>query len=118
MGILSLHNAIAIVCPIEGVSVGSVADRSTWRIDYAPEATLEQKAAAANVLASFDLAGDIAAEDQQAMLREADADYRDIIDRLHATTPVQIKQYVQNNVTDLASAKVLLAKILLLLTRL
>jgi hypothetical protein len=44
-----------------------------------------------------------------------DDDFRDGIARLKGATPAQIKNYVQNNVTDLASAKVLLAKILLLL---
>lgn len=49
-----LSAAIAAVCPIVGVSIGRIADRSTWRIDFAEEATPAQRAAARNVLSSFD----------------------------------------------------------------
>jgi hypothetical protein len=45
----------------------------------------------------------------QALLVEALAD--EFIDRLRSATPDQIKTYVQNNVTDLPSAKVFLAKL-------
>jgi hypothetical protein len=45
-----LHDAIAAVCPIEGVAVVDPVDSSTWRIDFAPEATEEEKAAAQNVI--------------------------------------------------------------------
>jgi hypothetical protein len=45
-----------------------------------------------------------------------DADRIEMLDRLRSATPAQIKTYVQNNVTDLASAKVVLAKILLILS--
>lgn len=40
--------------PIVGVA-GKLSDRSTWRIDFAPEATDEQKALAAQIVAAFDL---------------------------------------------------------------
>lgn len=45
-----------------------------------------------------------------------DPDAQDLLDRLSTATPAQVKAYVQANVTDLASAKLLLAKILLLLS--
>jgi hypothetical protein len=51
---LSLHEAISAVCPIDGVSMGDPKDKSTWRIDYATNATGKQKAAAAAVIAGFD----------------------------------------------------------------
>jgi hypothetical protein len=51
-----LHAAIAAVCPIDGVSIGRKNDKSTWRIDFAPEATDAEKAAADAVKAAFDLA--------------------------------------------------------------
>lgn len=44
-----------------------------------------------------------------------DADFKDLFNRIQTATPAQIKAYVQNNVTDLASAKLLMAKMLLLL---
>lgn len=46
-----------------------------------------------------------------------DADRKDLLDRLQSATPAQIKTYVANNVNNLADAKVLLAKILLILSK-
>jgi len=45
----------------------------------------------------------------------ADTDLQDLLARVQAATPAQVKTYVNTNVTDLASAKILLAKIILLL---
>lgn len=50
----NLHDAIAAVCPIDGVSMGDDGDRSTWRVSFADAATDAQRSAAAAVLASFD----------------------------------------------------------------
>ena len=55
MNIAALHNALALVAPIVGVSVGNSGDRSSWRIDFADGATDDQKSAAQGVIASFDL---------------------------------------------------------------
>jgi hypothetical protein len=52
---LELHNAIAAVCPIQGVSIGNLADKATWRIDYDPAATAPQKQAAQAVITSFNV---------------------------------------------------------------
>ena len=52
----ALEAAIKAVCPILGVSIGRVADKATWRIDFDPTATAEQRAAAAEAFASFDTA--------------------------------------------------------------
>jgi hypothetical protein len=52
---MALTEAIEIVCPIHGVAIGSRNDRRTWRIDYKPEATEQQKAAAQAVLLAFDI---------------------------------------------------------------
>ena len=52
--IVKLSQAIAAVAPIHGVSVGQQNDKATWRIDFKDEATPEQRAAAAEVLTSFD----------------------------------------------------------------
>ena len=46
----------------------------------------------------------------------SDTDYQDLLNRLASATPAQIKNYVANNVTDLASAKMLMTKILLLIS--
>lgn len=49
--LLELHNAIAKVCPILGVA--DLGDGS-YRIDYSPEATAEQKQAASRALETFE----------------------------------------------------------------
>lgn len=46
---------------------------------------------------------------------KTDADRIDLINRLTSATPVQIKNYVDTNVTNLAAAKVLLTKMLLIM---
>src|SRR5690606_25589695 len=53
---VKIHEAVAAVCPIVGVSVGTPNDKSTWRIHYAPDATDEQRAAAIAVVEAFDIA--------------------------------------------------------------
>lgn len=52
--IATLHAAVAAVCPILGVSVGNWADKTTWRVDYAAAATVQQQTAAAGVVTAFD----------------------------------------------------------------
>lgn len=49
-----LDSTIRAVCPIDGVSVGTPGDPATVRIDYRPEATTQQRAAAVSALAAFD----------------------------------------------------------------
>lgn len=49
-----LHAAIAQVCPVVGVCLHDLADRSTWQVDYDPGATVEQRQAAAAVISGFD----------------------------------------------------------------
>lgn len=56
MNTLKLHNALAAVAPIVGVSVGRADDKATWRIDFAADATSGQRDAAQSVLAAFDAA--------------------------------------------------------------
>jgi hypothetical protein len=45
-----LHARIATVCPIDGVSIGSLADRTTWRAGFRVEATAQQRAAAQAII--------------------------------------------------------------------
>lgn len=54
--------------PIEGVAIGNVDDRTTWQARLKPEATAEQRAAAAALVASVDLdAGPVADARDQAL---------------------------------------------------
>lgn len=59
-------------------------------------------------------AASIAFNAKQKVLTD-DADRKDLQTRLNGATPAQIKAYVDNNVNNLADAKTLLKKILLLL---
>ena len=54
----TLHEKIGTVCPIHGVAIGRLADKSTWRIDFKPEATTQQRADAQAVVAAFDVAAE------------------------------------------------------------
>lgn len=49
----SLHAAIADHAPIISVSIGRRDDKTTWRIDFAPEATTAQRVAAEGAMAAF-----------------------------------------------------------------
>ena len=64
--IVALDMRIKAVCPIQGVSVGTRDDKSTWRIDFKPEATVQQRADAQAVVAAFN----VALEEQK--LKDAD----------------------------------------------
>lgn len=50
---VQVHAAISEVAPIEGVSIGAANNKTTWRIDFRPEATGVQRAAAQAVLNNF-----------------------------------------------------------------
>ncbi len=50
---IALDKAIKKVCPIYGISFKDVNDKTTWRIDFMPEASEEQRAAAQKVLQDF-----------------------------------------------------------------
>jgi hypothetical protein len=106
-----LHAAVAAVAPIIGVSIGKPGDRATWRVDFDPSATAAQRTAAQNVINAFD----ITAEEIRVALLQSDLTLIDLRDRLTSATPAQIIAYVDSQVTDLASARTLLKRILLLL---
>ena len=61
-----LDNQINAVCPINGVAIGDAISKSTWRIDFKPEATAQQRSDAQAVVAAFD----VALEEQK--LKDAD----------------------------------------------
>ena len=52
--LMRLHTQLIVVCPIDGISIGRWGDKTTWRVDYRPEATDSQKTAAQVVIADFD----------------------------------------------------------------
>ena len=58
-----IDKAIKAVCPILGISYGRLNDRSTWIINYADDATDEQKRAADELLETLELVEVFAAPD-------------------------------------------------------
>jgi hypothetical protein len=102
--------AILNVCPIESVNTRRV-------ITFKPEATEQQKQAAQVIADSWDFA----APDQQEVIDAAarDAAKADaVIQYLVNHTPAECADYVQSNVTDLASAKQFLKKVAMALSML
>jgi len=53
--ITALHSGVEAVCPIFGISIGRWDDRSTWSIQFRPEATPEQQKAGMEILKNLDL---------------------------------------------------------------
>lgn len=51
----ALDVKIKKVAPIDGVSIGQIDNKSTWRIDFKPEATPAQRRAAQGVVNGFDI---------------------------------------------------------------
>lgn len=52
--IQALNEAIAGVAPINGISIGDWADKTTWRVDFQSDATGAQKLAAQTVIDDWD----------------------------------------------------------------
>lgn len=53
--IVYLEGLVKEVCPhIDGISIGRWNNKSSWRIDYKPEATEEEKKLAMKVFEDFD----------------------------------------------------------------
>lgn len=50
-----MHDAVAAVCPILGISFGSLSDKKTWRINFAPDATPAQMRAAQEAVDALDV---------------------------------------------------------------
>jgi len=64
--LVELDRQIKAVCPIYGVALVDKTDKSTWRIDFKPEATAQQKLDVQAVVSAFD----VTAEEKK--LKDAD----------------------------------------------
>lgn len=95
-----LTEQILAVCPIAGVSIGQIGDKSTWRVDYTPEATAQQRTDAAAIVAAFDPVAhenaEAAIEAQTATIK-ADAQVASLLVQLKNSTLAQQSTYVDNN---------------------
>lgn len=96
---------------INGISIGDIDNKATWRIDFNSDATQEQRIAAQAVLNSLDYNAYV----QGATMRENDikndALRTDLINRLKSATNDQIDNWIDNNVNSLASARQVLKAI-------
>lgn len=93
--------------PIDGVSIGDLNDRSTWRVDFRPEATPAQRAQAVAIVAAFapPTAAQILDEDAQ---RETDMTIlKAIVIELHAIIPAPKPTVAQLRANILARYKAL-----------
>ena len=61
-----LTEQMLFVAPVDGVSIGNNANKTTWRIDFKLEATPAQRAAAQAVVAAFN----VTAEEQKLLAVE------------------------------------------------
>lgn len=50
----TIHDLVAKVCPIEGISIGVADDKSTWLIRYSDTASDHQRASAQAILEAYD----------------------------------------------------------------
>lgn len=108
-----IHNAVSAVCPIDGVSIGNFSDKTTWKVQFSASATSAQKIAAQTAINNFDIAGAQQVEidrKTRAGNIETEAGADQFMDRLRNATPDQIRTFIGTNVTDLASAKILLGR--------
>lgn len=94
------------------VSIPRREDKSGWRVSANPPLTAQEAQAAQVVIDAFDPAAPLPEKAREDALL-ADADRQDLIGRLATATPAQIKSYVDSNVTNLATAKTMLAKVIL-----
>jgi hypothetical protein len=79
---IELHNAIQAICPIEGVAIGDSGDKTTWRIDFLPRATLAQRQTAQAVLDTFAPSLPKPSIVSQIAVLSADQALKDILTRL------------------------------------
>lgn len=96
--------AVRAVCPIHGVSVGDVAHRSTWRIDFKDEATAEQRAEAQAVLVAFSIPPISVNAEIDAQIRAIE--FRELAPRFNreATLVMLAKFYMAEKSVDFATA--------------
>lgn len=109
-----LDQAVSAVAPIDGVSIGDINDRATWVVFFKPEATPGQVVAAQNVINTFDPTS-LSVEETRRKNLSTDLTVIELKNTLLNATPAQINSYVNAQVTDIATAKTMIKKILLVL---
>jgi hypothetical protein len=114
-----LHERVVGVAPIIGVSIGRRDDKSTWRIDFAPEATQTQRDAAAGVVASFDAAAVESAEQAETAAVDAlEGETRSdaVFAALRTATAAEINTFINNTFPAMTAQQRAVLKLLLRFT--
>ena len=106
-----LHDVVAAVCPITGLSIGDPKDKATWKIHFADTATAAQKKAADKVLKNFDYEAAKAAEEAQVERNAAAMADLAVIARM---TDAQLDEAIDSN----KDVRVMLKRILKILAAL
>lgn len=103
-----LHAQINQSAPIDGVSIGDENDVSTWRIDFKDGVTAEQRAAALQVIAQFDMQAVRGRIQRAGGRRRAAKAEAALAVQFKDLTPQGAVDYIETNVTNLATAKAVL----------
>jgi hypothetical protein len=104
----------AAVPSVVAFSVGDPADKATWRVDFAEGATQAERDAAQAVVDGFtveQMQGLSKREQRQASFA-ADAGAADLLEKAKNASIIEIDTWLQNNVTNLAQARTVLAAII------
>lgn len=108
-----IHSAVSAVCPIDGISIGDLSDKSTWKVNAKSFATQAELIAAQTAINNFNVANAQQAEvdrKTRATTIETESAADQFIDKLRNATPDQIRTFIGSNITDLNSAKILLGR--------
>jgi hypothetical protein len=116
-----LDTALRAVAPISGVSIGRPDDKSSWRVDFLPQATQAQRDAATSVIASFDVAATENAERAETAAVDAlDGETRSdaLFAALKNATAAEINSFINNTFPAMTGQQRAVLKLLLSYTAL
>lgn len=95
------------IAPVQGVSLGRLDDKSTWRIDFEANATKKERRDAQAYINSLDLGEVKTKADAQEALRESDKDMARMVEDL-----VDVLPDAMNNLPQQAKDKIMNRKTL------
>lgn len=114
----AVHNAVAVVCPIFGISIGDRNVKATWRIDFNPIATPAEQTMAQTVVNGFDVAAFDAQQAAKAARAAAIATFINadpLTAQLRDSSIATIQAYISANTTGLNNTRLMVAKLALML---
>lgn len=108
---LTIHNLVTAVCPIHGIRLNRITDKSTWEILFDSSATLQQRNLALEAIKNFDISMEMSKEisDIRALSDDSFSIKKDpTVTLLAGMTPAQAKDWATANITSFQQAKDLL----------